>query len=1174
MPLLAAVFVVLLSLAGAGPASAQEQPAAPGAPGDLSPAADPTDPGELAQGFEPSKEGGVQNPEQGDEGSEGGDDGGKQASCEGSGVGKSFAGGMLTPGENFDTSFTHCPLEHYYLQYVDFTNWTGVFNPGRGLNAAPKHALNSIASIVFEFNAKLIYYVIAILNYALAFNLLDELGEPAQKVMSALGEGFFKVWLPAMYGLAILYGAWLSLWRNQVAEGFAGILKAAVIGAFGVWLVMPGNAAWSVEKYNDLTGALTNTAFCAVSQVDAENRADPGKECSTDGSAVSQDIWDRYVLDPWARLQIFDSNQQKANEHAEEILAIADTDEREAELKSLGQNDEEIKSTVDFIYASKHLTGAMLMLIMSIFFTLLIASVSILLLISEVIVLILILTSPVWLLPAVYPGNSLSAKALLWLVEETVQILGYKLLLGIFLILVKLIFAAGFGIGTVFLLCIVLSLVCFRFRHDLRRFFQPRGLVNGLRDRYDRNRELRRDQAALGGGGARGGLSPAGAGGATGDLSAGQARRPQKVSNIRQAVGEARAGGFMPDAVGAAASGYARRSASGGYRGGRQAVGAVAAAGGMAREESYAPIAAARRLESLSEKRAQDPGSLTQDERRELETAERMVDAGKDPTSRIRPGARKNQRAAREEFKRRQEQGFSAGEQLAGPRLPGESEAEYRERQRLAREEADGSRRRIQDLAADPEHQHGIGPFGQRPGADDPGDDRDGENPNEDPDDKKRSCRRCGAGFVALDPGQTLCPLCEGGPRTDDPGPDDTTTNPRPGVGLGAGATTAGGTGSERPEAQDQQAARPGASTTGTATGGGADSNREPGREDGREETGSQARRPGGIRPPVDMPDDAEYDPQTGRIRGLVPPGGRAPEAPTGYTGSLETAATQDGGEATYYTWDPDRKPEADVKTGDEARRNGPSGAGAGDLHPQDQARWPESSVAPEGVDAGAAEAEQPGFFSAERAKERMRAGEEVREAQQRGMREGAARGAVRGAQTGGAQGAVAGAGAGLVGGGLAEGGKTYKDNLGRMWSGTRPEGADPASPGSAGSEETQSARRPEPRPARQSGGGDELPDETTRGGGAGNGAGNVVRKAAEQAKQQAKKTAQKAARNVEEATRAARDELEGGAGDIGQAAEPQARRPRERLPLREPNRGTGDRTTGDGGSKDKTGGR
>ena len=1206
---LALAVLVISALAGTASAGAQEAPGAPGAP---APAAAPN---EAAQGVQPSITGDVLDPPAGEGGDPAGDTGGdsgggKKASCDDSGAGKSFAGGMLTPGEDFDTSFTRCPLENYYLQYVDFTNWTGVLNPGRGLNAAPKQALNSIASIVFELNAKLIYYVIAILNYAMAFNLLDELGKPAEQIMSALGEGFFKVWLPAMYGLAILWGAWLSLWRNQVAEGFAGILKAALIGAFGVWLVIPGNASWAVQQYNGVTGALTNTAFCAVSQVDPENRQDPAPDCSADGTAISQDIWDRYVLDPWARLQISDSNQQKANDHAEEILALADSNERETELKSLGNSDEEIKSTVDFIYASKHLTGAMLMLVMSAFFTLLIASVSILLLISEVIVLILILTSPVWLLPAVYPGSTLTVKVLLWFAEETVQIVGYKLLLGVFLVLVQLIFASGFGIGTVFLLCIVLSLVCFRFRHDLRRFFQPRGIVNGLRDRYDRNRELRRDQSALGG--STGGLTPAGsAAGGAGALPGGQARRPQQASNIRQSVSQARAGGFMPDAVGAAAGGLARRSAVEAYDGGREAVGTL-------REENHAPIAAARRLESLASRRAENPESLSDAERRELENAERMVDAGKDPTSRIRPGARRNQRAARDEFKRRHADGMSAGEQLAGPRLPGESEAEYRARQREARDGAAGSRQKIQDLAADPDHQRGLGPFGERPGPKKTHEDGSGNDSDEGSENESRHCGRCGAAFSPTTPGQTLCSKCEdrdsGGPDEDDTknchrcgasfvtqSPAETLCprckDPDPGGGSGGDGRTnsrsgfdaaaSGGRSAERPGplktnpdqpgTEDQQAKRP--VVTGESRSDGPGDGRAEGSVDGKaggSEEGAQAKRPDGVRPPVDVPEGAEYDPESGRIRGLVQPGERPPEAPPGYSGFLEAAATQDGGGATYYTWEPDKPPKADVETGENNQPgNPPNGAasGGGDLHPREQARRPESNqTKTDPPPSDAPQTDEPGFLSAERVRERMRAGDEVREAQQRGMREGAARGAVRGGTTGGPEGAVAGAGAGLVGGGLAEGGKAYKDNVGRMWTGKPPSGGNPAGSTAAGPTDTPTdtpadtptARRPESRPTTPAEGG-----ATNKGR---SGAGNFARAAAGQAKQQAQDTGRKAARNVEEVTRAARDELEKQeTQEVPQARRPQTRPSRERMPLREPKRNGGDRSDG---SRDETGGR
>ncbi|PLS85716.1 MAG: hypothetical protein CYG60_11135, partial [Actinobacteria bacterium] len=440
----------------------------------------------------PPPSGGEEPPPSGGEDPSGGEE---KATCDGSGASESFAGGVLSPGggegeEGPDTSFTKCPLENYYLEYVDYSHMGAVLEPGKALKDGPKHALNGLASVIFEFNAMIVYYAIMILNFVLDFSLADQLGSTTEDVIQALGEGFFRIWLPAMYAIAALYGACLSV-RGDVAEGLGSLLKATLIGAVGVALIYPGNATWAVEGHNKITGALTNTAFCAVSKVNPETRGSSelgaGGECSSDGSEISEQIWERYVYKPWLELQISDSNTETAEAHGEEILAISDPEARAEKLKQLsaapggmvgdmadkayegltgndGMGDNDIKDTANFLHYYKHLTGAAVMLLMSLMFVVLLGAVSFVLLISEIVVWVLIMISPVWLLAAVYPASSVGTTMFLYFVGESIQVFLYKLMIGIYLLIVGLIFAADFGLGTVLLLCAALSGVAWRFR--------------------------------------------------------------------------------------------------------------------------------------------------------------------------------------------------------------------------------------------------------------------------------------------------------------------------------------------------------------------------------------------------------------------------------------------------------------------------------------------------------------------------------------------------------------------------------------------------------------------------------------------------------------------------------------------------------------------------------------
>ncbi len=244
----------------------------------------------------------------------------------------------------------------------------------------------------------------------------------------------------------------------------------------------------------------------------------------------------------------------------------------------------------------------------------------------------------------------------------------------------------------------------------------------------------------------------------------------------------------MPDAVAGAVAGYAREAPTEAYRGASRRLNDVR---DRIDEERNAPLVAARRLDQLAEKRMNDPSSLTAAERAEIDNAEAMLANGKNPTSRVGRAARHNQKAAREEYRRRKQAGLTADQQLVVvPRRHGEREAGYLARQKEARQDAKGLRERVLARREDPE-KRGLWPVDDPPEdnlpnnkrPDDPtrdGGDGDGGDGSGGGDLKPKPCARCQKAFVPATEDETICPSCRGGgpPGGDDP--DDQGTRQYP----------------------------------------------------------------------------------------------------------------------------------------------------------------------------------------------------------------------------------------------------------------------------------------------------------------------------------------------------------------------------------------------------------
>lgn len=682
---------------------------------DDDPSDDGIDPGEVPDFGDPSGEDSSGDDssggDSGEDTEENGEGGQSELECS-TEPGSSYSAQLLAPqGEDQpDRSYMICGTNHYYLTYVDFAdNWwnPSSYNPGRGLRYAPYHALNGVASLVSTWNASLVSFGVDLLRFALEFDLVAALEEPVERVVSALGDGFFRVWLPAMYALAILYGAWLSIMRDRVAEGFTALAKAAVIGAFGLWIISGGITTIS-SGINDATNGITDPAFGAVTQIQPDAQSSEALGCSGDGQdCVSANIWEQFVLEPWSRLQISDSDADIARENREEILQISNPEDRAEALEDLGnQHEDDVKPTVDFIYSGTHVSLALANLVMSGFFVALLGIVSLLMFVSKMIVFFLLITSPVWLLAAVYPNSTIAARVGFWFFGEVCQIFGYKLLIGLVILMVGLIFAAGLGPGAVFALCIVVCFAAVRFHRQFRAFLQPTALARTLEARYLRGRQVRRDvNAARGGafGSADGGGSPVGGrselSGASGGIGGTGGASPSPRMSLAEASAQARSAGYLPQEVAGAGGAYAAGAGS-------QAVSTARSVPGRLWEDSQARNEEASRLWELAHKRAEDPESLSESERAELEESDRLMSQGNDPLARASLANRGFVRDAKERVSQRKARsGLSTDQQLAGPRRDGESEASYNQRKQEARQRASREKAGISELA---QHKQGF----------------------------------------------------------------------------------------------------------------------------------------------------------------------------------------------------------------------------------------------------------------------------------------------------------------------------------------------------------------------------------------------------------------------------------------------------------------------------------
>lgn len=661
---------------------------------------------------------------------------------------------MLAPPTDVDRSYMICPPDNYFLEYVDFEAQDKIlgvvpnpqsFNPFRGVRYAPDHAMNGLASTMFTINAKVILIAISTMNFAIDFNLIEALGAPIDEVIGRLGEGFYMKWLSVVLSASVLWASYLWLIRNKVSEAVTALVVASLVAAFGSWMIA-GNGGKVAGWINEFTDVVSDSAFFAVAGLspdspEQQNYDGPGSENvavrsananTADGAQaeVSAEIWKRYVLDPWSRIQISESNPEVAEQHKEEILKLSNPDERREKLFELAEGNKDMEGTVNFVYPASHVGNTLLALFASACFVLLIVGMVVMLIISEFILFFLTLSFPIWGLFAVFPGTGIGRKLLRWYVGEAVQIFAYKLLISLVLLTVGLIFAATETLGTfgVVLLTCILTGVAFKYRKNLFYLLQPGGgLMNAGLERYEREKTIERETLKETNNTVE---RPNGATeGAVGrDSSGGLAEHYKRAADV----------GFLPDEVRQEGAAYAGavpgRLLDAGRSGVRGGVGFVR---GVQDAEGGSLLGAVR-LDQLSKKRAEDPDSLTKKERDELHRAETLMEKGADPLSEVRKINREDRLRRRAEHRAGRERGYKTDEMLAGVRRPGESEADYVKRKREARQAAEEKR---DELAASAAAGRTLTLVGQ-----------------------SRSCSSCGNPFSPSDHSQTVCPACRKDP--------------------------------------------------------------------------------------------------------------------------------------------------------------------------------------------------------------------------------------------------------------------------------------------------------------------------------------------------------------------------------------------------------------------------
>ena len=651
-----------------------------------------------------------------------------------------------------DRSYMVCGVGNYYLTYVDFSNLFSRANPLPDLEESTYHGLNGLASLTFELNAQAMALVIDLLNFGLDFNVIASMQQTIDTVVGRLGDGFYRVWYLGAGSLAMLYVAWIGLVKNRYSEAAGALVKTGCVMFLGLYLV-GGQALGIANAINTYTTGVTNYAFSALTGIQEDDQSSEALGCTTSEQCVSANIWYRYVYDPWASLQV-SANKEIADSERDRILKISNPDDRQSELKDLANEyEDEVKPVVDFVYATGHLLKALFQLLVSAFFAALVLLLVGALVVAEFMLMFFVLTAPIWMVLALWPGALFAEKFVIYTLVEAAQIFGYKILIAINLIVVNSIFA-NFGTATGYALACALTIVAYIKRKKLLELLSPTAIPRRLEARY-------RQGAGQGAGQDRSRAdAPAprtSTAGGTGGMTTGTAVAANGARPVRRSFAEARAqmeaGAYSPEAVrsGVASVGAAgaASAAAGAYRG----AGAVYGAPTALREDSQARSEEAARLFELADKRAEDPESLTDTERAELERAEAMMSRKNDPLARASLANRGFVSEAKDRRRRRmQRSGLSTGQKLAGPRRDGESERDYLARQKQARKQAEGRRKEISALAEKGE--------GFRLGKE-----SEGEWP------RSVACGRCQKPFMAQGPEEALCPECRGGgPGGGDPG--------------------------------------------------------------------------------------------------------------------------------------------------------------------------------------------------------------------------------------------------------------------------------------------------------------------------------------------------------------------------------------------------------------------
>lgn len=905
--------------------------------------------------------------------------GSDQESCEEQLGSRSYTDQFLTLNEGTDLSYTVCPTDNYYLHYlIPEGSEGGPFSLGQAAENGWNSSLNGIASFIFVFNAKFVQFAIEATKFVIEFSLVDQFSEASQRIASALGNGVYTDWYPWIVAIMVIYCGY-KWFTGAFTEGWKALLKTVFFLGLAL-LIMNGGISQNAQRANELANQFTSMGFFAVAGV-TNTVAGEDFSCEEEKpvDCVSGNIWDTYVYDPWKSLQISGSDEQFADENAEEVLALANSSDREDKLEELlNENEEAVAPTVDALKSVSHFAAVLFTVFVTGCLILILLLMAIRLVVSEFIVLILVWVSPVWLLVAAVPGSSAGTKMGLWLLEELIQIFLWKLLIGIYLILIVITLSLSIPMGGKAFLIFALTVLAWKKRTEIqRRLVSASGMLK-IRERFgesnrERERYFRRDRRSgdvsssnADSAGLEAGLgaspSPAGPGGGYADFGAHGGRVNGGGANgsspngaggptLRSSARKARAGNYTGDAAMLAADEHlSSRARDAANRSGipsrmRKSAGRMA----DTRTASDARRAQAMQLGELARKRAMNPESLTNNERKRLAQADRLTRQGKNPLKDTNL-VDTEMEAVRE----RRAAGVSPGEHLAGAMRDGESEQQYAERVSRAEAEADRQAERLgEDASARRAVGYDRGEVSQQNGEEYPGGGhgrRDDNGRDDEP------------GYGGDDPGFTGDGSGSGAGGANADAQSEVGVAEEPGAGAGGLGNGDRGDGYENPagvgagrrarfpeqppfELPENSGYSP---SNGVVTGSVPMGEQPPAPPEGsgyelREESSMEGEAGGqGYRweptspPGVQMPEGASYDPDTGVVSGSFDPSSeRAPTPPEGYAGHAEAGVQADptAGSSAMWRWTPDGMPdfEATDHSGPEPTQTRADPAGVGD---------------------------------------------------------------------------------------------------------------------------------------------------------------------------------------------------------------------------------------------------